>query len=118
MTFLFAGNMIFEYDTTTDDGMTRLYTFLFNTYVMMQIFNEINARKIYPDEINVFKGFFNNPFFLFIIFISVVVQITMVEVGGDIVGVTPLSWWEYSLSIGIGAFSIIWGNFIFSLNNF
>jgi len=40
---------------------------------MMQVFNEINCRKIKPDEYNMFKGFFNNGFFLMIIIVSVVV---------------------------------------------
>jgi Ca2+ transporting ATPase len=63
------------------------YTILFNTFVMMQVFNEINCRKIQPDEYNVFAGFFNNFFFLLIIFISVAIQILMVELGGAIVKV-------------------------------
>jgi hypothetical protein len=33
----------------------------------------------------------------------------MVEIGGDIVEVTPLTWWEYGISILLGAFGIIWG---------
>lgn len=68
---MFGGKSIFSYFDETDN--TKLYTFLFNTYVMMQIFNEINARKIEPDEYNVFVGFFNNGYFLFIIIFSVVV---------------------------------------------
>jgi hypothetical protein len=36
-------------------GYSRHFTFLFNTFVMMQIFNCINARKI-KDELNVFAG--------------------------------------------------------------
>lgn len=32
----------------------------------MQIFNEINARKIKDKEINVFENFFNNPLFILI----------------------------------------------------
>jgi len=54
-------------------GKSRHYAFLFNTYVMLQIFNEINARKLLADEINPFSQFFANKFFLVILFISVVV---------------------------------------------
>jgi hypothetical protein len=32
----------------------RFYGFLFNTFVMLQIFNEINARKLLKHEINPF----------------------------------------------------------------
>lgn len=105
---MFAGEKIIPYlgevPTTT-----RKYTFLFNTYVMMQIFNEINARKIDPDEWNVFKGFFNNGYFLFVIIFSVSVQILLVEFGGDIVGVEGIPFWLHAISVGFGAFGIIWG---------
>jgi Ca2+ transporting ATPase len=60
-------------DSVANTGKAEHYTLLFNMYVMMQIFNEINARKIQPDEMNVFKGFFNNALFLFVIIFSVVV---------------------------------------------
>lgn len=36
------------------------YTIIFNTFVMMQLFNEINARKIYGER-NMFNGIFSNP---------------------------------------------------------
>jgi Ca2+ transporting ATPase len=39
------------------------YTMVFNVFVLMQCFNEINSRKIH-DEINVFEGISKN--FLFI----------------------------------------------------
>lgn len=79
---------------------------------MMTIFNEINARKIKPDEINVFKGFFNNMYFLLIIFISVAIQIVMVEVGGPIVKVRPLNYKEHLICIALGVGSLLWGLFL------
>ena len=61
-------------------GMARHYAFLFNMYVMLQIFNEINAKKLLPQEINVFSGLFNNMFFLIIFMISIVVQTGFVQI--------------------------------------
>jgi hypothetical protein len=58
----------------------RHYGFLFNTYVMLQIFNEINARKLLASEVNPFADFFNNKFFLIILIISVIVQIALVQI--------------------------------------
>ena len=70
----------FVYDTDTKlyfegspTDKAEHYTILFHAFVMMTIFNEINARKIKADEINVFKGFFNNIYFLLIIFVSVAI---------------------------------------------
>jgi hypothetical protein len=35
-------------DVKRNPGMCRHYAFLFNMYVMLQIFNEINAKKLLP----------------------------------------------------------------------
>lgn len=40
----------------------------------MQLFNEINARKIHGER-NVFEGIFNNPVFCSIVFGTFVVQV-------------------------------------------
>jgi Ca2+ transporting ATPase len=121
---LFAGLKIFNIDDDgvdalyrkVDDGnggekeiatsMNYQYTLLFHSYVFMQVFNEINARKLGEREFNVFKGFFDNFFFLLIIIVSVVVQVLMVEFGGRIVKVVPLDAAHHFICIGIGAASL------------
>ena len=65
--------MLARNDQEKNPGRARHYAFLFNTYVLLQIFNEINARKLLPEEVNPFADFFNNKFFLIILIISVVV---------------------------------------------
>jgi magnesium-transporting ATPase (P-type) len=52
---------------------TYLYTMVFQTFVFMQLFNQINARKLGANDFNVFAGFFNNGMFLFICAITFVV---------------------------------------------
>jgi len=47
-------------------GASRHMTYVFNIFVMMTIFNFLNARKI-KDEINFLAGFFNNYLFLIIV---------------------------------------------------
>ena len=49
------------------------YTMIFNTFVFMQVFNEINSRKLGQFEFNVFKGFFNNFIFISIIIVTIAV---------------------------------------------
>ena len=44
------------------------FTIIFNVFVIMTLFNEINARKI-NDERNVFDGIWNNYIFIVIWFI-------------------------------------------------
>lgn len=43
-------------------GPTQHFTVIFNTFVMMTLFNEFNARKIHGQR-NVFGGIFTNPIF-------------------------------------------------------
>lgn len=43
-------------------GPTQHFTVIFNSFVLMTLFNEINARKIHGQR-NVFAGIFTNPIF-------------------------------------------------------
>lgn len=66
--FLSYNGKIEEYKRfILDFGTSRHFTMIFNTFVMMQIFNFLNARKI-MDEVNVFSGIFTNSMFLSMIF--------------------------------------------------
>ena len=48
------------------DGQYKLkhFTYIFNVFVFLQIFNEINCRKIGIQDFNVFDKFFHNFYFL------------------------------------------------------
>jgi Ca2+ transporting ATPase len=46
-------------------GSSRHMTNVFNIFVVLQIFNMINARKI-NDEKNIFEGFFTNKMFILV----------------------------------------------------
>jgi len=85
------------------------YTIIFQAFVCMQIFNEINARKLGVKEFNVFSGFFNNPLFLLILVGTMVVQYFLVQYGGPPVRTVPLSQDQHLICIAIGAGSLIWG---------
>jgi Ca2+ transporting ATPase len=54
------------------------YTMIFNTFVFMQVFNQINSRKLGENEFNVFENFFNNSLFIGIMLVTVFVQILLV----------------------------------------
>ena len=75
----------------------------------MQIFNEINARKLGVKEFNVFSGFFNNPLFLLILVGTMIVQYLLVQYGGSPVRTIPLTQDQHLICIAIGAGSLIWG---------
>jgi len=56
----------------------------------MQVFNQINARKLFEGEWNVFSGVFRNPWFLAIVILTIIVQVLMVEFGGKVMKTYPL----------------------------
>jgi hypothetical protein len=73
----------------------------------MQVFNEINSRKLGDFDYNVFKGFFNNALFLVIIVFTIAIQCVMVEYGDRAVRTAPLSYEQHLMCLGIGAFSLV-----------
>ena len=76
-----------------DDPTEKLhhYTIIFQAFVFMQIFNQINSRKLEKDEYNVFENFCNNPFFFLVLVLTVVIQTLMVIFGGKAIQTIPLS---------------------------
>ncbi|XP_013373649.1 PREDICTED: plasma membrane calcium-transporting ATPase 1 isoform X3 [Chinchilla lanigera] len=77
-TLLFAGEKFFDIDSGRNAPLhappSEHYTIVFNTFVLMQLFNEINARKIHGER-NVFEGIFNNAIFCSIVLGTFVVQL-------------------------------------------
>lgn len=68
-----------------------MYTIIFNAFIMMQLFNMINARKLGERQFNVFSNFFNNWMFLAIYALMWAVQLASVEWGGRPLRCVPLS---------------------------
>jgi len=76
---------------------------------MLQVFNQINSRKLGEREFNVFQRFFNNWLFIFISVLTVVVQIVLVQYGGKFVRCKALTLAQHGMCIGIGFLSLING---------
>jgi len=57
----------------------------------LQVFNEINCRKLKSSELNVFENFFNNPLFVIILIGTVIIQYLCVELGGQSLRTVPLT---------------------------
>jgi len=82
-------------------------TIIFNTFVMCQLFNEINSRKL-NDELNVFRGLLNNSVFLGILLFTILVQYVFVVFGGDFTGTRPLTTEEWFITALLGFGGIPW----------
>jgi len=88
-------------------GDDRKITVIFNTFVFMQLFNEINCRRL-EDEKNVFQNFFANWIFIAVIIGTAIVQFLLVQFCGAFAKTTALDAGQWFFCIGIGAFSIPW----------
>uniref|UniRef100_A0A670YVU5 Calcium-transporting ATPase n=1 Tax=Pseudonaja textilis TaxID=8673 RepID=A0A670YVU5_PSETE len=114
-TLLFVGEKMFKIDSGRNAPLhsppSEHYTIIFNTFVMMQLFNEINARKIHGER-NVFDGIFRNPIFCTIVLGTFAVQIVIVQFGGKPFSCSPLELdqWMWCVFIGLG--ELVWGQVI------
>ncbi|KAF6090033.1 ATPase plasma membrane Ca2+ transporting 3 [Phyllostomus discolor] len=114
-TLLFVGELFFDIDSGRNAPLhsppSEHYTIIFNTFVMMQLFNEINARKIHGER-NVFHGIFGNPIFCTIVLGTFAIQIVIVQFGGKPFSCSPLSTeqWLWCLFVGVG--ELVWGQVI------
>uniref|UniRef100_A0A3P8X618 Calcium-transporting ATPase n=1 Tax=Cynoglossus semilaevis TaxID=244447 RepID=A0A3P8X618_CYNSE len=115
---LFLGETLFDIDSGRNAPLhappSEHYTIVFNTFVLMQIFNEFNARKIHGER-NVFEGVYRNPIFCSIILGTFVIQIVIVQFGGKPFSCVSLSieQWLWCVFLGLG--SLLWGQLVSSV---
>ncbi|XP_073447812.1 plasma membrane calcium-transporting ATPase 2 isoform X1 [Aquarana catesbeiana] len=117
-TLLFAGEGIFNIDSGRNAPLhsppSEHYTIIFNTFVLMQLFNEINARKIHGER-NVFDGIFRNPIFCTIVLGTFGIQIVIVQFGGKPFSCAPLQLDQWMWCIFLGFGELVWGQVIASI---
>ncbi|KAL3582497.1 hypothetical protein D5086_016829 [Populus alba] len=97
LTLQFKGESIFGVTERVND------TLIFNIFVLCQVFNEFNARKL--EEKNVFKGIHKNKLFLGIIGITILLQVLMVEFLKKFADTERLNWGQWGACIGTAALS-------------
>ncbi|KAI3732986.1 hypothetical protein L1987_64200 [Smallanthus sonchifolius] len=98
----FAGKSILNLQG--DNATAILNTFIFNTFVFCQVFNEVNSRDI--DKINIFHGMLSSYVFIVVMISTVGFQIIIVEFLGTFASTVPLDWELWLLSIAIGFVSM------------
>lgn len=91
----FKGNAIFGVSNRVKD------TLIFNSFVLCQVFNEFNARKL--EQKNIFEGVLKNRLFLGIVGITIVLQVAMVEFLKKFAGTERLDWGQWGACIAIAA---------------
>ncbi|KAL1525202.1 hypothetical protein AB1Y20_020072 [Prymnesium parvum] len=83
------------------------YTIIFTSFVMMTLFNEVNARML-QGELNVFKGMMNNRLFCIIMFITFSLQVLMTEFGDNFFKTRPLTLYQWGICVACGAITWPW----------
>lgn len=111
--FLIYGNLILNvpsdrgvihYKWTTDQGYQ--FTFIYNMFVFMQIFNLLQSRRIHHGEFNIISEIYTNKLFLIgIIFISCI-QLLFINIDWIFYN-RALSLYQQFISIGIAAGTVV-----------
>eukprot|EP01114_Cavostelium_apophysatum_P015310 TRINITY_DN413_c0_g1_i3.p1 TRINITY_DN413_c0_g1~~TRINITY_DN413_c0_g1_i3.p1 ORF type:complete len:1090 (+),score=320.14 TRINITY_DN413_c0_g1_i3:237-3506(+) len=102
---LYIGNKLPYIGIPDDKSDPIRSTIIFNTFVFLQVFNEINSRKL-GNEINVFSGFFTNWVFLAVVGFTVTIQAILVQFGGAFVKTVPLDWKQWIFCVVVGFMAI------------
>lgn len=85
----------------------RHFTIFFNIFLFLTIFNFFNARTLKKDEINPFANFCINPMFIVIVFSLFVLQVLVVQFGGEVFKLAPLTPGQHAVCILIGSSSLL-----------
>ncbi|KAF0392804.1 PMCA-type calcium-translocating P-type ATPase [Gigaspora margarita] len=105
LTLLHLGPAVFHLHIDHPHDKAVFRSLVFNTFVFLQVFNEINCRRI-DDHLNVFYDFFHNHIFIIIQVIVITAQILIIEYGSVAFGTTRLTWYQWLVTILIGSLSI------------
>lgn len=92
-----------EFDMTP---LTVQFTMAFQCFVFMQMFNQINARKLGEKDYNICDGIFSNRLFLVITVATFAIQLLCVQFGGIALRCVPLDSKQNTFSIGL-AFTVL-----------
>lgn len=100
----FAGMSIFGYGAARRQ---ELDTIVFNIFVWMQIFNELNNRRL-DNKFNIFEGIHRNIWFIGINCIMVGGQIMIIFVGGAAFRIVRINGTQWAISILCASPCLLW----------
>jgi P-type Ca2+ transporter type 2B len=90
-----------DQEWTQENG--KHFTIFFHTFVMLQLFNEVNCKKLELSDWNLLGGFFSNWMFVGILSGTFLIQFLFVEIGGEIIKCSRLSPFEHLFCMSFGA---------------
>jgi Ca2+-transporting ATPase len=100
-----SDDMLMSLEAKSQKGVMK--TIIFNTFVLMQVFNQVNCRRI-DNNIDIISRFHKNPYFVTIFFGVIGAQAILVEFAGVAFSTTPLSVSQWFICFGIGTLAVPW----------
>lgn len=116
---LFMGDKMLDLEngrhTELNSPPTTHFTIIFNSFVMMTMFNEFNARKIHGQR-NVFEGLFTNRLFYSIWIVTCTLQVLIIQFGRRVFSTKPLTLQQWLICLMFGVGTLLWGQLIASIS--
>ena len=109
LSIVFLGHRLFNIPIGSNLGQGSNaevhFTMVFDVFVFMEMFNEINSRRI-NNEWNVFEHMATNTMFWIIFIISIVLQLLLVQFAGRVFTTHPLTWQQHLFCIVMGLMTL------------
>jgi Ca2+-transporting ATPase len=97
-----------QFHAHTEAGRQKYNSIVFNAFIFMQLFNELNARKI-NDELNIFSRIWRSPVFFWVMGITILCQLViMFTPVQHFFKVVNQSWQEWLFAVATGAGCMLW----------
>ncbi|KAI8078906.1 PMCA-type calcium-translocating P-type ATPase [Halteromyces radiatus] len=110
LALLYSGYALFHLDPAHDEKVLR--TMLFNVFVFLQIFNELNCRRIDNTTLNVFSNIHRHWIFILVQIFVIFGQYLIVTFGGIAFKTVPLTASQWCITILLGSLSLPIGTII------
>uniref|UniRef100_A0A183BHI8 Calcium-transporting ATPase n=1 Tax=Globodera pallida TaxID=36090 RepID=A0A183BHI8_GLOPA len=115
MLLLFKGPELLNVDTGIDAPIysppSVHFTIIFNSFVLMTLFNEINSRKVHGER-NVFKHLSSNHMFCIIWISTFFGQVLIVHFGHKWFSTARLSIAQWLVCLGLGLSELVYGQLV------
>lgn len=95
----------------------RAFTMLFNLFICLHLFNQLNCREVHGERTNPFRNITKNFFFLIVFFGSFGVQYMLVQWGGIIARTSGLTSQQFAFCVIVGSTSLVASYMIKKLPN-
>jgi len=100
------GKDVLLVDEIYDVGSREHNTAVFNVFIFLVIWNKLHAAKIHDELDNIFTELTENMLALAILISILVLQIIIIEVGGEVFNTVPQKWDQWLVAIAIGFTSV------------